>query len=91
VDKGRDLIQEALKSEPDAIVSDINLKDNINGIEAVQKILKKRRIPVIIISSFNDEITKKAVKELHPCAFIRKPCSAKEINLVLSECLLKAS
>jgi CheY-like chemotaxis protein len=89
VDKGVDLIQEAFRTHPDVIVSDINLKDDISGIQAVTKILKSRKIPIVIISGFNDEVTKAAVKDLGPCAFIRKPCSARDINTVISGCLEK--
>lgn len=87
VDKGVDLISEAFTSEPDVIVSDINLKDEINGIEAINRIYEKIKIPLVIISSFDDEITRKALKSLEPCAFISKPCSAVEINNVINNCL----
>lgn len=87
VDKGFDLINEAFRTEPDVIVSDINLKDDINGIQALNKILESKKLHVVIISGFNDEKTKDDIKALHPCAFIRKPCTAREINYVINNCL----
>jgi DNA-binding NtrC family response regulator len=87
VDKGMDLIREAFQSDPDVIVSDVRLKDDINGLEAVSEILSRKRIPIVIISGFNDEKTKSAVKNLKPCAFLKKPCSAREINSVINSCL----
>jgi DNA-binding NarL/FixJ family response regulator len=87
VDKGIDLINAAVTSDPDVIVSDINLKDNISGIQALTKILRRKKIPIVIISGFNDAVTKLAVKNLKPCAFIRKPCSAKDINTVIVNCV----
>jgi DNA-binding NarL/FixJ family response regulator len=87
VDKGVDLITEALNSDPDVIVSDINLKDDISGIQAVNKILLKKKIPVVIISGFNDEKTLSAVKKLKPCAFLNKPCNARDINKIIMNCM----
>jgi DNA-binding NarL/FixJ family response regulator len=86
VDKGFDLIREAINSEPDVIVSDINLKDSIDGIQAMSDILERKKIPFVMISGFNDELTRSAVEALKPCAFIRKPCSAREIDSVIVNC-----
>jgi DNA-binding NarL/FixJ family response regulator len=87
VDKGIDLIREAIDSDPDIIVSDIDLKDDISGIEALTKILKRRKIPIVVISGFNDTSTRSAVESLHPCAFVRKPTSAREIDTVIINCM----
>jgi DNA-binding NarL/FixJ family response regulator len=87
VDKGKDLIQEAFKSDPDIIVSDINLKDNINGIQALKKIMSNKKVFIVFISGYNDEQTLSAVDALKPCAFIRKPCNARDINYVINNCL----
>jgi two-component system, response regulator PdtaR len=87
VDNGFDLIKEAKRSDPDIIVSDINLKDDISGIDAVNDIMKSKKIQVVIISGFNDENTLLSVKALKPCAFIRKPCNAKDINSVIMNCM----
>jgi DNA-binding NarL/FixJ family response regulator len=86
VDNGFDLIKEAKRTDPDIIVSDINLKDNISGIDAVNDIMKSKKIQVVIISGFNDENTLSSVKALNPCAFVHKPCNAKDINSAIINC-----
>jgi DNA-binding NarL/FixJ family response regulator len=87
VDKGKDLIIEAKRMDPDVIVSDINLRDDISGIDAMHDILKSKKMLVVIISGFNDKATISAVTSLKPCAFLRKPCSARDINSVIMNCI----
>jgi DNA-binding NarL/FixJ family response regulator len=87
VSKGKDLIEEAMKSDPDIIVSDIHLKDNITGVEAVEIIHHTKHTGFILISGFNDAGTIKLIEQANPCSFIRKPCSAADISSAIKKCL----
>ena len=58
VKSGEDLINESRKQHPDVIITDINLKGELNGIEAAKMINKKfPKTPVIFVTGYNDEYT----------------------------------
>jgi DNA-binding NarL/FixJ family response regulator len=86
VSTGKDLIKEAIENDPEVIVSDIHLKDDITGVEAVLEIKNKQNAEIILISGYNDPHTLELIKELEPCVFIRKPTSAKEISAAIEKC-----
>jgi DNA-binding NarL/FixJ family response regulator len=80
VARGEDLIKEAYLSSPEIIVSDIHLKDNITGVEAIKKIKIGRNAGIILISGYNDPHTLSLINEVQPCIFLRKPTTADEIS-----------
>ena len=79
--------------EPDLVLLDINLMDEVNGIEIATKLQKEMRIPFIFITSFTDEKTLEQVSELNPMGFIVKPFNKFQlyasIELAWQKCLDK--
>ena len=54
VNNGKDAIETAVADEPDFILMDINIKGNINGIEAAKEIHDKQIISkIIFITAFD--------------------------------------
>jgi len=79
VDKGIDAINSALQNDPDLILMDIRLKDEINGIEAINEIHKNKFIPVIYITASTDRETFVEAKRTKMIALITKPIIESEL------------
>ncbi len=73
VDNGQDAIDTAAELCPDLTIMDINLKGQMNGIEAAKKILELN-LAVIYLTANSDEATfQEALQHSSASAFISKP------------------
>lgn len=73
--------------KPDLIISDINLKGEASGIDAIKEINRINGTPVIFLSGYGDELTKKEVNDVKPCEFLLKPFSQRELITTVNRCL----
>ena len=73
LDMGEKAIEYVNRTVPDLILMDINLGAGINGIEASEKILKTRSIPLIFVTAYSDQKTFQAARHVRPHAYIVKP------------------
>ena len=73
VDNGNDAIYRAVEFRPDLTIMDINLKGDVNGIQAAKKILALD-LAVIYLTANSDDITFNETISTSPAsAFIPKP------------------
>lgn len=79
VSKGEDAIDHVQKNNPDIVLMDINLKGNIDGIDAAIAIHLKNEVPIIYLTANHDDVTFGRAKATQPYAFISKPFN--KINL----------
>ncbi len=78
---GRGAISLAARVHLDAILMDIRLKDEIDGIEAARTI--NCNIPVIFHTAYTDEITRRRAEKLSPTGFLEKPVRDSQLSEVL--------
>jgi len=83
--KGKNAVRTALKKRPDLILMDIELKDELDGIEAAKIIKSKIDVPVIYITAFMNSNRKRKAKLTKPCEYIIKPFD----NTELEKCIKK--
>lgn len=80
VDNGQDAIDTAAELCPDLTIMDINLKGEMNGIEAAKKILELN-LAVIYLTANSDEATfQEALEYSSASAFISKPFNKDSIK-----------
>jgi DNA-binding NarL/FixJ family response regulator len=91
VSKGEDLIAETKNLNPELIISDIFLKDNITGLQALHTLENYDRKRIIIISGNSDAETLRLVNELNPCKFMLKPLSNVHLRNSIENCLKVAA
>lgn len=70
---GQGAIDSALELNPDLILMDIQLKDDIDGITAMQKIRKKSDVHVIYITGNSDQYNLSRAKETNFVDYLVKP------------------
>jgi CheY-like chemotaxis protein len=80
VNSTKDIFQSIENDEPDIILMDIDLKQEVDGIEITKKIHQKKYIPVIYLTGYDkDEIMERAI-ETNPIGYLLKPFNRAEIK-----------
>ena len=80
---GVDAIAKAERDKPDVILMDIRLKNELDGIDAAQIISFKQRVPIIYLTSFNDEETRRRARATHATDFLLKPFDEENLKLTI--------
>lgn len=70
---GAKAIELAQELDPDLILMDIQLKDDVDGIEAMQKIRETSDVPVIYITGNSDQYNLNRAKETNFIRYLIKP------------------
>jgi two-component system chemotaxis response regulator CheB len=79
---GKEAVALALKLKPDIITMDLEMP-NMNGLEALKRIMTVQPTPVIMLSAVTDNGTRDTIKALQYGAidFIRKPDGAVKLDI----------
>lgn len=77
---GKKAISLAQEYEPDIILMDIQLKDDIDGITAMQRIRESSEVPVIYITGNSDQYYKERARETHYIAYLVKPIEMDDLK-----------
>lgn len=87
VGTGKDAIAKIEQEKPDIIFLDIQLADNINGIEVLKKVRDiAPNTKVVIMSAYQEEYDRQ-IRELGAYDFLRKPFKAASLAKVLDKIL----
>jgi CheY-like chemotaxis protein len=71
---GREAVDLALRIQPHIIFMDINLRGDIDGIEAARLIREQYEIPIVFVTAYGDQTTLKRVDAVAPDApVLQKP------------------
>ena len=84
---GVEAVRKTEELRPDIILMDIDLKSNMDGIDAAGKIHDSLDIPVIYLTAYADEDTLKRAKITEPGGYIIKPFKTGELNAVIEMAL----
>ncbi len=77
---GEDAIQSARTLEPDLILMDIQLKDNIDGIDAMHEIRNNSDVPVIYITGNSDQYNLSRAEETNFVDYLVKPIQMSDLK-----------
>lgn len=86
---GEQAVSKAAETCPDLVLMDINLKGEIDGIEAARQIYTRFNIPVIYLTAYSDDITLERAKLTDPLGYILKPFKARELHATIQMALSK--
>lgn len=67
-------------AKPDLVLMDINLKDEMDGIEAAEKINKERPTAIVFLTALSDEATLQRAKLTGPYGYLIKPFDPAELH-----------
>ena len=78
-DTGRAALERLRESQPDVVVTDVNMPD-LNGVEATRQILKRYpEIKVLALSMYSDEKFVSSILEAGASGYLLKDCAADEL------------
>lgn len=83
VSNGDDAYKAAIELSPDAILMDVHIKGDEDGISVAKRIREERKIAVIYITAFNDDQSIERAIETEPAAYLTKPFNRKELAAAL--------
>ena len=72
----------------DLLICDINLNSDIDGIELVKKILEIRKVPIIFLTAYKDDILIERAKKTIPFAYLLKPFDENQLLLTVELSIL---
>ncbi|MGB8317137.1 MAG: response regulator [Ignavibacteriaceae bacterium] len=78
--KGEELLDKARTHKPALIISDINLKGELDGIEAIARLSENSSIPYIFVTAYDDYKRVVDIYHLEPIAFLKKPINYNELS-----------
>lgn len=84
---GKEAIELATSKLPDLILMDIQLIDDIDGIEAMEQINKVADIPVIYITGNSDRYNRERAKKTGYHDYMTKPISIDNLKKSIAEAL----
>lgn len=82
---GQDAIESVNRNNPDLILMDILLADNVTGIEAMKKIRETTNTPVIYISALSDENVRREATGISNSFYLTKPVNMHELKSAIDD------
>lgn len=86
---GQGAIDSFFELEPDLILMDIQLKDDIDGISAMQEIRKKSDVHVIYITGNSDQYNLSRAKETNFVDYLVKPIQMSHLKKSIGKAFSK--
>ncbi|MFC1736352.1 response regulator [Candidatus Hydrogenedentota bacterium] len=90
VASGEESIERAEAERPNAVIMDINLRDEMDGIEAAGQIHDRFEIPVVFLSAYSDRKLLERAKRVGSFGYLVKPFEERELHATLEMALYKA-
>ena len=87
--KGHEAIAKALELRPDLILMDINLRDDMDGVEAAMEIRNQYKVPIIFCTAYSNEETLERAKITEPYGYVLKPFDNRELEINIEIALYK--
>ncbi|MGA1823828.1 MAG: response regulator [bacterium] len=85
VANGEDAIMVALQEDPALIFMDIRLAGALDGIEAAEKILKKKKIGIVFMTGYSTDYIQERAQKVNPLGFLEKPINFRKIKQIIEE------
>ena len=87
--KGREAIEKAVEHKPDLVLMDINLRDDMDGVDAAIRIREQVDVPVIFCTAYSNEDTLERAKVSEPYGYVLKPFDNRELEINIEIALYK--
>ena len=80
---GGEAIDVALSKQPSCILMDINLRGEMNGIDAARKIIATLDTKIVFLTGYQDREFREKAMQLNPVAYLIKPISFDQLKKVI--------
>ena len=86
---GEEALELAIETQPDLLLSDINLRHGLSGIDLAQRIQQVVDLPVVFLTAYSDEDTVSRAKMVTPFGYIIKPVNNRDLQITIEMALYK--
>jgi PAS domain S-box-containing protein len=86
---GEEALQQVPDIRPDLLLMDIQLADELDGIETARQIQSQFDIPIIYLSAYDDDETLQRARITEPFGYLLKPFSERELHNTIEIALYK--
>ncbi|NJN46512.1 MAG: response regulator [Candidatus Competibacteraceae bacterium] len=86
---GEEAVEQVETIHPDAILMDIMLAGQIDGVTAAERILNHYKVPIIYLTAYSDESTMNRAKHTVPQGYLIKPFEGPELRSALEMALYR--
>lgn len=86
---GKEAIQKTIELQPDLVLMDILLDDQMDGIETAEEILKNQSLPIVYLTGNEQEETLLRAKITEPFGYLVKPYEEKELHTTIEIAIYK--
>jgi CheY-like chemotaxis protein len=87
---GAGAVEKAARDQPDLILMDVTLRGEMTGIDAAERILASRRIPLIFLTAAVRPEAVRRIQALTYCDFLSKPFEEDALVLAVDRALREA-
>ncbi len=87
---GEEAVESAGRDRPDAVLMDIKLRGDMDGVEAADRIHDQFDIPVLFLSAYSDRELLQRAKRTGSFGYLVKPFEERELYAMLEMTLYKA-
>jgi len=88
---GHKAISMALSHKPSLVLMDIELADDIDGIQAATQIWESAHIPVVFLTSYSQNFLIEKAKSAHPFGYLVKPVNERELVATIEMAIARHS
>jgi len=86
---GESAIKIAGAFRPDFVLMDIMLDGEVDGVQAAEQLKVDYNIPVIYVTAYSDEKTRKKAEMTEPLGYINKPFEERELLDIIEKAYIK--
>lgn len=86
-DSAKEAVELARSGRPDIVLMDVNLKGEMDGIDAANMIHREQGIPIVFLTAYADQETVDRAKESMPVRFMLKPVQPRELKITIEMAL----
>lgn len=86
---GEEALELVKKSCPDLILMDIMLNGDMDGTQTAEKIIEKKKIPIVYLSAYSDNETTVRAKKSTPYGYLTKPFKQNDLRVTVEMALFK--
>lgn len=89
VETGEEALRRAAETSPDLVLMDIVLPGDLDGIETTKRLRDRYRVPVVYLSSHEDDGTLDRARATEPYGYLIKPYEERELRATIEMALYK--
>jgi CheY-like chemotaxis protein len=83
IPKGEDAVPVAIRENPNLILMDIRLAGGLDGIEAAERIILKKNIPIVFMTGYTTEEIKERASKVNPIDYLEKPVDINKVQQII--------